>query len=147
MSTMVSQWEVIPWGNAKMGADGTVTCQHGASECEGNKLQACAQAHNPNISVQMDLFRCMGAAYPASVTDAQACAVAAGMDWASIEACYGGAEGTALIDSNYKRTAALNPPRQGTKNEHAYVPKEQRLTRSKPFPLRASQSSGTCQPS
>jgi len=113
MSTMVSSWEVVPWGNAKMAGDGTVTCQHGPNECKGNKLQACAQAHNANISVQMDLFRCMGEAYPASVTDAQACAVAAGMDWDTISTCYDGAEGDALIQANYKRTAALNPPHAG----------------------------------
>ena len=84
MSTMVSTWEIIPWGNAKMAGDGTITCQHGANECKGNRLQACAQAHNTNLSVQMDLFRCVGEAYPNSVTDLQACAEEAGMAWAPI---------------------------------------------------------------
>ena len=113
MDIMVSSWEVIPWGNAKMAGDGTVTCQHGPNECKGNKLQACAQAHFNVTSQWMELFRCQGQAYPNSVTDMQACAEQVGMDWDTIQACYDGAEGDALIDANYKRTAALNPPHAG----------------------------------
>lgn len=82
-------------------------------ECKGNKLQACAQAHFSNLSMQMDLFRCQGAAYPDSVVDMQSCAEAAGMEWAPILACYDGDEGDALIAANAKRTAALNPPHAG----------------------------------
>ena len=113
MTEMVSSWDVVPWGNAKMSGDGTVTCQHGANECKGNKLQACAQAHFNVTSQWMDLFRCQGAAYPNSVTDMQACAEAAGMDWSVIQSCYDGSEGEALIQANYKRTAALSPPHAG----------------------------------
>jgi interferon gamma-inducible protein 30 len=112
-ATMVSTWEVIPFGNAKIGADGTVTCQHGVNECKGNKLQACAQAHFPAEAMWMDLFRCQGEAYPNSVTDMQSCAEAAGMTWSTIETCYSSGEGDALIAANGNRTGALNPKKQG----------------------------------
>jgi len=34
--------ELVPYGNAKKGKNGTITCQHGSAECETNMLESCA---------------------------------------------------------------------------------------------------------
>ncbi|MFH4974129.1 hypothetical protein AB6A40_000838 [Gnathostoma spinigerum] len=34
----------LPFGNARIGQNGIITCQHGPGECEGNKIHDCVQA-------------------------------------------------------------------------------------------------------
>ncbi|CAD5214709.1 unnamed protein product [Bursaphelenchus xylophilus] len=35
------EFELVPYGNAKIGKNGQVLCQHGTPECAGNKYEAC----------------------------------------------------------------------------------------------------------
>nr|DAD28106.1 TPA_asm: hypothetical protein HUJ06_029574 [Nelumbo nucifera] len=43
--------KLVPYGNAKVGSNNTITCQHGSYECLLNTVEACA------INVWPDLVR------------------------------------------------------------------------------------------
>lgn len=114
---MVSTYEEVPYGNAETAPDGTVTCQHGPSECQGNMLEACAIAHSPGME-WLDFITCMYAGYRSVPANGQSCAAKAKLNWATLTKCFGGGTGTegkALIAANAARTNALNP-------SHQYVP-------------------------
>ena len=49
---------LVPTGNARRAADGTITCQHGQAECEGNSWQQCAIAHYPAFADHYPLYYC-----------------------------------------------------------------------------------------
>ncbi|KAH9388004.1 antigen processing and presentation of exogenous peptide antigen via MHC class I [Tyrophagus putrescentiae] len=97
--------EVVPFGNVKVaeGPDGIplFTCQHGAAECYGNRVQACVIALTSNLA-SLDYVR-------------ELCANQLGLNWAQIKTCHAGQQGLDLIIANWKRTDALVPKK-------AYVP-------------------------
>ncbi|XP_045772678.1 uncharacterized protein LOC123872442 [Maniola jurtina] len=93
----------IPYGNAwTTHKDGVVEfeCQHGPSECYGNKLHACAIDHLKNITAAVVVTSCMmGGGYDESLNAAaDRCAVEFGIDSTPIKACAKGDRGTDLLE-------------------------------------------------
>ncbi|XP_076681632.1 gamma-interferon-inducible lysosomal thiol reductase 1 isoform X2 [Andrena cerasifolii] len=113
----------VPYGKASQTQDpGTgqwqFSCQHGASECEGNMAQACAinaiQNGEPVEGVQQltaALVTCaMTSRYPPSAVPQ--CAKKVGLSddlQKSIDDCIAGPLSKELLAANGDRTAALNP--------------------------------------
>lgn len=118
VKTMVSSYEDVPYGNAQQAPDGSITCQHGPTECAGNMIEACAIAHAKTTADWIPFITCMYADYRNVPTNARSCAEQTGLDWAAINKCYGGGtgtEGVALINAAANRTNSLVP-------SHTYVP-------------------------
>eukprot|EP00882_Tetradesmus_deserticola_P014285 GHRQ01015183.1.p1 GENE.GHRQ01015183.1~~GHRQ01015183.1.p1 ORF type:complete len:245 (+),score=120.84 GHRQ01015183.1:167-901(+) len=114
------QLSVIPWGNARVDADGKTTCQHGQLECDLNRLLSCASAQHP---AQDDFFPFLACLEEAVLAGgklqvqqlAHSCAVHAGMVTDKLMACYEGPLGATLQQLAAQRTASLKPP-------HRWVP-------------------------
>lgn len=83
---------LVPFGNAKIDANGTVTCQHGPTECTGNSYEQCAISHNPESAKHVPFYFCLEASKgkPDFQTAAAKCATTAGLDIAPIETCVNG---------------------------------------------------------
>lgn len=106
--------EIIPYGNARTSSTGVVTCQHGALECYGNKLEVCTLHHYPVLADYWPMINCVeGRGSGLSATTAQSCATSAGLDWTLLDACMNSAEGDQLIQEARKATDAAG---------HSYVP-------------------------
>lgn len=108
----------VSFGNAKITPDNkTITCQHGPTECLYNTLEACADAHYPTNGASVPFVVCLYAQAQSGLSPAKAerCATQNKLDWATLNTCWGGAEGKQLDIDNAARTAALKPP-------HEYVP-------------------------
>lgn len=102
---------IVPYGNAQMASDGTITCQHGEGECEGNMWESCAISHYPDVADHFAFVLCMETAGDNMLSHVKQCATGAGMDYDTLNECYSGSEGTAL----QKAAAAATP-------DHPYVP-------------------------
>jgi hypothetical protein len=46
------QFDLIPWGNAKLGDKGGWSCQHGPRECQYNALLSCAKVSSSQAHPQ-----------------------------------------------------------------------------------------------
>jgi hypothetical protein len=40
----IINWGQVVWGNARLSPSGTITCQHGAAECDLNIMQVRSRA-------------------------------------------------------------------------------------------------------
>eukprot|EP00878_Enallax_costatus_P004175 GHUV01004404.1.p1 GENE.GHUV01004404.1~~GHUV01004404.1.p1 ORF type:complete len:258 (+),score=53.98 GHUV01004404.1:268-1041(+) len=114
--------DVIPWGNARTDPKtGEVTCQHGALECELNKLISCAIAQHPRQDDWFPFLTCLEETVAKGATDlkvedvAGKCGVHAGMVKDKLLECHKGDLGKSLQRLAAQRTASLKPP-------HQYVP-------------------------
>jgi interferon gamma-inducible protein 30 len=106
---------IVPYGNAKMSSDGTVTCQHGSAECLGNMYEACSQALYPDIGDFFPFFDCLESQYTITNSIARNCAEKANLSYDKLYSCTTTQQGKDLIKKNAAATGALNPP-------HEYVP-------------------------
>lgn len=116
-NTGILDLKFVPYGNAQeypYGSTYTYRCQHGPTECEGNKVEACAIHQYPSQAQYVPFIHCVEY-YGFSVTNAQYCAGQEKLDWTTIYACATGTEGTALMHEMATQTGALNP-------RHQYVP-------------------------
>jgi len=89
--------KLIPYGNAKTDASGVVTCQHGEAECEGNKWADCAISHYPDFDTHFPFIQCMETAFTQQLGQVEACATKASLDYATLQTCATGGEGTTLL--------------------------------------------------
>ncbi|KAI2795983.1 hypothetical protein RDWZM_004640 [Blomia tropicalis] len=111
-------FEVIPFGNVKVtiGPDGIplFKCQHGAAECFGNRVQACAIDINQNLTLSLDYIYCMynDPDWKNTYDTWKRCATKLSMDWKTVEICNEGKRGFELIKINWKRTTNLIPPKE-----------------------------------
>jgi len=104
---------IVPYGNAKKSGD-KYTCQHGTKECEGNRWEQCAIAHNPDPVKHFPFYDCVEKSNgkPSFKVASSKCAKSAGLDFSAIETCFNGAESTSL----QAKYAALTPA------DHKYTP-------------------------
>lgn len=114
----IMNFHMVSFGNARISADNkTITCQHGATECLYNTLEACAIAHYP--ASFLPYIVCLSTAARSgglSRAKAQACAAPdSGFNWAELDACWTGDEGYSLDRISAAATNALKPA-------HLYVP-------------------------
>jgi len=109
--------EVFPYGNGQL--SGTqIACQHGADECEGNKVIACMQKLYPITDADAGFFpafACMEAKDGKPYTEGQTCANDNNLDWSQIQTCVAGTDGSSLALSAAQATEGLSPA-------HEYAP-------------------------
>eukprot|EP00300_Choanocystis_sp_HF-7_P033098 c4538_g1_i2.p1 GENE.c4538_g1_i2~~c4538_g1_i2.p1 ORF type:complete len:268 (+),score=55.85 c4538_g1_i2:29-805(+) len=91
---------------------GTILCQHGPTECEGNTILACAVAANPP-QIYVPFTHCFEGQHNADKSKGEACAREAGVDWNVITACVASGRGDELILQNAHRTISLGSAKAG----------------------------------
>ena len=106
----------VSFGNARRDpTTGKITCQHGASECLFNTLEACAIVHATPFVPFIHCLSTAAAKRTPTAAVAESCATKVGVDWDVLNTCWTGAEGAALDVAAANNTATLVPP-------HEFVP-------------------------
>lgn len=104
--------DLVPFGNAHMKvSNGTITfdCQHGPDECFVNEVQTCAVKYVHPQRKLLDFVACM-LRQDDPTQAGEPCARKVGMDWAVLDRCSRGPEGTQLLYEMGKRTREHQPP-------------------------------------
>ena len=99
----------VPWGKAEVGADGAITCQHGAEECWGNRLQACSAAAVTSELDRVLVVSCLMDKQKSLDQDGPACLASVGLDWEEQTACAESDQSYQQALQNGQLTAALDP--------------------------------------
>ncbi|XP_064121373.1 gamma-interferon-inducible lysosomal thiol reductase-like isoform X1 [Macrobrachium nipponense] len=107
----IMEVEMFPFGNARYSPDGegwAFSCQHGADECKGNMIHACAKDHFKDINLEMDFVNCLlSAGHPASA--GPKCASEVGVDWTPLDECISSVEGQDLLHEVALQQEQLSP--------------------------------------
>ncbi|KAL8057616.1 hypothetical protein ABFX02_04G195000 [Erythranthe guttata] len=112
----ITDFKLIPYGNAKIKPNGTITCQHGEWECILNTVEACAIDAWPDVNTYFPFVYCVESlVYEHNYTYWETCFEKLSLDPSPVAACYNGERGKELILGYAAVTQALEPP-------HKYVP-------------------------
>ncbi|KAL6645751.1 hypothetical protein ACP70R_017359 [Stipagrostis hirtigluma subsp. patula] len=105
---------LVPYGNARVANDGTISCQHGQYECFLNTVEACAIDAWPDLDVHLRFITCVeDLVVKRQHEEWESCFPKLGLDPKPVTQCYKSQHGHEL---NYaKQSDALQPP-------HQYVP-------------------------
>ncbi|CAA7027877.1 unnamed protein product [Microthlaspi erraticum] len=103
----ITDLKLIPFGNAKVSSNLTVTCQHGEEECKLNAIEACAIRAWPNPKLHYTFIRCV----ENDTKDWTSCVKDSSREKA-ISDCYNGDLSKKLILGYAKQTLALKPKKQ-----------------------------------
>jgi len=107
---------LIPYGNAKIGSNGTITCQHGPMECLLNTIEACAISVWPDLNKHFSFIYCVETlVYEHNYAEWETCFDKLSLDATPIYECYTSGYGTELELQYAGETNTLQPP-------HEYVP-------------------------
>nr|XP_043612177.1 gamma-interferon-responsive lysosomal thiol protein-like [Erigeron canadensis] len=108
--------KLSPYGNAKVGSDGTIVCQHGEWECALNTVEACAVHAWPDVNDHFPFIYCVESLnYEGKYTEWETCFDKLNLDSKPITDCYSRGIGHKLELQYADEIKALEPP-------HAYVP-------------------------
>ncbi|MED6125840.1 hypothetical protein PIB30_072406 [Stylosanthes scabra] len=108
--------KLFPWGNAKLRANGTFTCQHGEYECLLNTVEACAIDAWPQLSKHFPFIYCVeDLVYQGVYRKWESCFEKLDLDSRPIDQCYHSERGKELELQYAAETNNLQPP-------HEYVP-------------------------
>jgi interferon, gamma-inducible protein 30 len=109
---------IVPYGNAKppSGSHKAYTCQHGTDECLGNRWEQCALAHYP-IATSAAFYICMEKAADNMLKEVQKCATQTGLDYATLQKCYGTDAKPSAESWALQAQAAAQTP-----SDHKYAP-------------------------
>ncbi|XP_010937930.1 gamma-interferon-responsive lysosomal thiol protein isoform X2 [Elaeis guineensis] len=55
----IIELDLIPYGNARIGSNDTISCQHGPNECVLNTVEACAITAWPDVSEHFSFIYCV----------------------------------------------------------------------------------------
>ncbi|PWZ09456.1 Gamma-interferon-inducible lysosomal thiol reductase [Zea mays] len=55
----IAELRLVPFGNGRVSADGTVTCQHGEDECQLNAIEACVIRIWPDAEQHFPFIQCV----------------------------------------------------------------------------------------
>lgn len=121
LGNQVMDLEVVTFGNAKIDLEAhTVTCQHGAAECDANIYELCAADAYPDIDLYLPFYYClfddlpMGHREDNFGTDVFAkCAEEKNLEFDAIHACHYNNE---LAWKLQKHASSVTPA------NHHYVP-------------------------
>ncbi|ONH99808.1 hypothetical protein PRUPE_6G051500 [Prunus persica] len=108
--------KLYPYGNAKLGSNNTIYCQHGPSECLLNTVEACAIKIWPALNDHFPFIYCIESlVYEHKYPQWESCYEKLGLDSKPIAECYSSGLGKELELQYAAETSALQPP-------HQYVP-------------------------
>lgn len=110
--------QMIPFGNAHLGSNGTVECQHGQGECDANVYELCAIYMNPDPKEYLPFLACLAQTLPMGHHDDpfdptlfEQCATT--VWWSGIEACH---------DTPGAVRKLIQAAAEATPKAHKYVP-------------------------
>ncbi|KFK23482.1 hypothetical protein AALP_AAs46213U000200 [Arabis alpina] len=110
----ITDLKFVPFGNAKISGDSTVTCQHGEEECKPNAIEACAINTWPDQETHYSFIRCV----EQETENWETCVDSISADSTSAKAindCYNSDLSKNLILGYANQTMSLKP-------QHEYVP-------------------------
>ncbi|KAF8402586.1 hypothetical protein HHK36_010673 [Tetracentron sinense] len=108
--------KLVPYGNAKIGSNNTITCQHGPYECLLNTIEACAIKVWPDLNKHFTFINCVERlVFEGKYIEWESCFDKTGLDSKPITDCYNSGYGKELELQYAAETNALQPP-------HTYVP-------------------------
>lgn len=87
----------------------TFSCQHGPSECLGNKVHACGVKKIENPLKQVEYVACMIVDNYEPLSIGKTCAEKLNVEWEPIYRCATGHDGDLLLKHNGQLTAELYP--------------------------------------
>ncbi|TVU47417.1 hypothetical protein EJB05_07018 [Eragrostis curvula] len=107
---------LFPYGNARVGPDGKISCQHGEYECLLNTVEACAIDAWPELNKHFQFIYCVeDLVVKRQYRDWESCFAKLGLDSKPVTECYKSEQGHQLELKYANQTDALVPP-------HRYVP-------------------------
>ncbi|XP_039131966.1 gamma-interferon-responsive lysosomal thiol protein-like [Dioscorea cayenensis subsp. rotundata] len=107
---------LVPFGNAEIGSDGSITCQHGSDECFLNYIEACAISVWPDPHVHFSFIHCVENLVEQNLYNQwSSCFRSTGLNSQPVVDCYNKGTGSKLELQYAAQTNALQPP-------HQYVP-------------------------
>ncbi|KAL5580668.1 hypothetical protein UlMin_013110 [Ulmus minor] len=108
--------KLVPYGNARVKSNNSITCQHGPEECFLNTVEACAINIWPQLNVHFPFVHCVETlANEFKYNEWESCLEKLNLDSIPITDCYTGKYGKKLELQYAAETKALKPP-------HQYVP-------------------------
>ncbi|GJN08160.1 hypothetical protein PR202_ga26053 [Eleusine coracana subsp. coracana] len=107
---------LLPYGNARVGAGGKISCQHGEYECFLNTVEACAIDAWPELNKHFKFIYCVeDLVMKRQQREWESCFAKLGFDPTPVTKCYKSDRGHKLELKYANLTDALVPP-------HRYVP-------------------------
>jgi len=107
---------LVPYGNARVGSNGDISCQHGPYECLLNTVEACAIDAWPDLDVHFRFIYCVeDLVVKRQYKEWESCFQKLGLDPKPVTECYKSEQGHKLELKYANQTDALVPP-------HRYVP-------------------------
>ncbi|XP_006649924.1 gamma-interferon-responsive lysosomal thiol protein-like isoform X1 [Oryza brachyantha] len=107
---------LVPYGNAHVGANNTISCQHGGDECLLNTVEACAIDAWPDLRVHFRFIYCVESlVVDGKRSEWESCFAKLNLDAKPVTDCYKSERGHQLSLKYGRQTDALQPP-------HKYVP-------------------------
>ncbi|XP_042510462.1 gamma-interferon-responsive lysosomal thiol protein-like [Macadamia integrifolia] len=109
--------QLVPYGNANVDSNGTITCQHGAEECFLNTVEACAIDVWPNLNEHFKFISCVEQMIISGKfkEEWKSCYHKTHLGPKHIAKCYNSPRGKKLEHKYAKMTESLKPP-------HEFVP-------------------------
>ncbi|KAG9453611.1 hypothetical protein H6P81_006515 [Aristolochia fimbriata] len=108
--------KLVPYGNARVGSNDSISCQHGPYECLLNTVEACAINIWPDVHKHFSFILCVESlVVERKYTDWESCFQKTGLDSRLVADCYTSGNGHKLDLQYAAETSALEPP-------HTYVP-------------------------
>ncbi|XP_047108642.1 gamma-interferon-inducible lysosomal thiol reductase-like [Schistocerca piceifrons] len=107
---------LVPYGNAetKVTAEGyEFSCQHGLTECQGNKIHSCAVELLDDPTSQLQYVACTMRGEDDPVESGSECARSMYIVWEPIMDCAEGPLGNELLYANGVRTRSVRPELKG----------------------------------
>ncbi|CAA7027876.1 unnamed protein product [Microthlaspi erraticum] len=106
----ITDLKLVPFGNAEVLDNNTITCQHGEEKCKLNAVQACAISTWPDTLLHLSFITCV----EETTKDWKSC-VPDPTSLKAINDCYSGDLSKKLILEYANQTLSLEP-------KHEYVP-------------------------
>ena len=100
----IIKFDQVVWGNARLSPDGTITCQHGAAECDLNIMQDCAIALSTGPEQWLPFIHCLEGFGTQQKSHVSTCATGVKLDLTALNTCWQGKQGKDLVMAAYKAT-------------------------------------------
>nr|XP_019705948.1 gamma-interferon-responsive lysosomal thiol protein [Elaeis guineensis] len=108
--------DLVPYGNARLGSNNSIICQHGPNECQLNNIEACAISAWPDVQEHFNFIHCIEhLVMELRYDEWKSCSQQTGLDSTSVLDCYNSGYGEKLELQYAAQTDALQP-------SHTYVP-------------------------
>ncbi|KAK8453965.1 hypothetical protein SEVIR_5G372200v4 [Setaria viridis] len=109
----IADLRLVPFGNGRVSADGSITCQHGEDECQLNAIEACVIRLWPNAEQHFPFIHCVEHLALTRKWDSwQSCFQETGLPSQPVIDCYNSGYGRQLEMQYAAETNALQPPHQ-----------------------------------